>query len=60
MVSLVATTKDPNASHTEKRKGYGEAAKENPIVSSNGGQGLMEFCSYSDKASTFKPVIYSV
>lgn len=39
-----------DSTHLTLREGRGEATKENLIVSSNGGQGLMEFCSYSGKA----------
>lgn len=35
------------------REGRGEATKENHIVSTNGGQGLIEFCPYSSKARPF-------
>jgi len=46
--SLVVAAKD--STHLALREGRGEATKENYIVSSNGGQGLMEFCPYSGKA----------
>ena len=43
----MAAAKD--STNVTLREDRGEATKENHIVTSNGGQGLMQFCPYSGK-----------